>query len=205
MNINQAYSQLDTIPSGAYRNCVDFSNKKILYDYDFKMIKKESRAIPEFYEVKLNSGKINKKALNKLVYCIFDGNNFYLNLNRYGMANGFVNLGKPMEYCYFKGTPIRTVQQDENQLDSYLNYGLFGYAVAHAIISNKNKDHIHYVLEVKKGMIDLLSKNYMLRILEQYPVLLEHFQQEEENESLEVLLKYLDLVNLEGLTGNVEN
>jgi len=44
-------------------------------------------------------------------------------------------------------------------------------------------------------MINLLTKSYITRILKPYDYLLLSFDSEKNNNSFEILLKYLDLIN----------
>jgi hypothetical protein len=100
-----------------------------------------------------------------------------------------------LQYSYFKGIPSMTLDQKERLNRSSVVFGATGSTLTGITIAVENKDKIHYVLNMHTGMINLLTKEYMIRILEPYGELLSYFYLEEKSSSIKVLLEYLDRVN----------
>ncbi len=187
--------QSNAIKNGAYRNSVDFNKNKPLYETDFIFIKKNSKKIPELYRVKSKNKKIKKSLIKYSVWGIYNDSTFYLNLKRIGMVNGYIKITKFGKYSYFKGLPIKTLAQEAGLNNAAFTYGLTGAFVTGTMIASENENKIHYVLNMETGMINLLTRDYMIKILQPYYELLFNFQHEPNNDSLEILLKYIDLVN----------
>jgi hypothetical protein len=192
----KGHCQLDTTLIGAYRNCVDFENNKPLYPLNFKFEKLDNPKIPELYDVIIeNDSRLSIKNDNS-IWGIYDGKYFYLNGQRIGMTHGYIRVPKKGNYAYFKGIPVKSLEQQERINNSAFMLGMTGAVIGNSTIDKENRDRIHYVLNFKTGMINLLTRDYMLRILEPYSDLLYSFQQEMDNNSIELLKNYLDLLNM---------
>jgi len=187
--------QVDDQKNGAYRNHLDFYNNRPFAEFNFKLIKKDNLRVPKLYQVISKDGSVKIKTIKKSIWGIYYNGLFYLNAEKLGMINGYIKFDSLSKYCYFKGIPIMTLGQEERLNRSARNHGLTGAAVTGTKIALENKENVHYVLNTQTGMINLLTKEYLLRILETYDELLLYFDFEENNGSIEVLLKYLDLVN----------
>lgn len=193
--IIKANCQPDSLKNGAYRNSVDFNKNKPLYQSEFTFVKKYHEQIPELYLVKSINPKIQKKIINNVIWGIYYNHSFYLNAKKIGMTEGYIKISDLKIYNYFRGKPIMTLSQRARLNKSIFEWGLTGALLTSAEIEAENKDNIHYVLNIKSGIINLLSKEYMLRLLKLHGELLLNFQIENNNDSIEVFLKYLDLVN----------
>lgn len=190
-----ASCQYESIKNGAYRNSVDFSQNEPLYTSHFNFIPKNHKKIPNLYKVKSENKSIKKGVLDNVIWAIFKDQSLYLNAERIGMKNGYIKIEKLGEYSYFRGVPVKSLIDQSRINNSALNYGLIGVAATSNKIKSENTEDIHYVLCLKSGMINLLSKNYMLRILRSHNELLYSFEHEENNETIEVQLRYLEFVN----------
>ncbi|RLD25329.1 MAG: hypothetical protein DRI54_05080 [Bacteroidetes bacterium] len=192
---SQANCQIDSLEIGAYRNSMDLRKNSPFYNTDFIFTKKDHYKIPELYTLSRTNIKLKKKIFDNGIWGIYDGESFYINAKRLGMVNGYIKIEKLGKYSYFKGKPIMSLNQQSRLNNSALNFGLIGASVSGAKIANENQADVNYVLNIETGMINLLNKDFMMLILRPYNELLSSFEYEDEPESLEVLLMYLDLVN----------
>ncbi|MFO7658402.1 MAG: DUF6563 family protein [Bacteroidales bacterium] len=190
-----AFSQNHPLKKGAYRNCIDFNSNNPFIESGFFIKKIYSSKVPELYIVKPHDPRVKKKIIEKVIWGIYDGNDFYLNAEKMGMKFGYIRIEKLGKYSYFRGIPIKSLNQEEMIKKNLLAYGLVGSAITIEAIEYKNRNNVHYVLSSKTGNINLLTKEFIAMILRPYPDLLLSFQQENINDNLEVLFKYLDLVN----------
>lgn len=191
----ETYSQTDSIKTGAFRNHLDFNNNIPMYECEFVFAKKNDKSIPELHGVTTVNCKVEQKIIDKVVWAIYDGDSFFLNAYKLGMKKGFIRIEKLEMYSYFKGIPVKSLAQQDRFKHSLINFGATGALVTSMKISNENMNNSHYVLNIRSGIINVLDKEYLIRILQPYDDLLFNFQHEEYNESLEVLLQYLDLLN----------
>lgn len=190
-----SYAQKNDIKTGAYRNSVDFNRNKPLYKTEFNLKAKHNKHIPNLYEIKPEDVKISNKILNKAIWGIYQDSCFYLNAERIGMEKGYIKIGKIRRYCYFVGLPVKSLNQQARLETSAFTFGLTGALVSNSVIDKETKNDTNYVINMKSGMPNLLTKDYMLRILKPYPGLLIKYQHEENNESLGIRLKYIDMLN----------
>lgn len=188
-------SQPDTLKNGAYRNVVDFKNNKPLFVTDFEFIKTAHSRIPELYRIFAKESRFTRKINSNSVWAIWCDGNLYLNAKRLNMANGYIKICKPLKYNYFKGGPVMTQIQKNRLQNAGQNFGLLGLSISGIIINEENKKDLHYFLILETGMINLVTKPNVLRVLQSNEDLLEKYEHEDNNESLEVLLKYLSLLN----------
>lgn len=188
-------SQAETIKTGAYRNSIDFCNNKPLYELNFQFKKAKNKKVPDLYYIENENVSEDPIDNDNSIWGIYDGIYFYLNADRIGMTYGYIRVKKAGNYAYFKGKPMKSLQQKASINNSALMFGLSGAVITNATVNSENKDRIHYVLNFTSGMINLLTKDYMLRIMEPYGDLLYMFKSEVNNNSLEILQKYLELVN----------
>ena len=179
----------------AYRNSLDFNNNIPLFTADFFFTKKNNNKVPDLYKVKSVLNKINKRTIKNTVWGLYSDSTFYLNIGRLGMVNGYVKIPKLKNYSYFRGSPVKSINQEARIINASVNFGLIGGAVSGSIVEKENRNNIHYILNTKTGMINCLNRNYLIRVLQPYDDLLFYFQIEKDKDSLEVLLHYIDLLN----------
>jgi hypothetical protein len=189
------FCQFDDPENGAYRNHMDFNNNRPVAECDFRLIKKNNKKVPNLYRVLANDGCLKTKTIKKTIWGIYYNRSFYLNVEKLGMMDGFIKIDSIMEYSYFKGIPTMTLNQKERFNTSAILFGSTGRTITGITIAVENKDKIHYVLNMHTGMINLLTKDYLIRILEPFSELLSDFYLEENSSSIEVLLEYLEKLN----------
>ncbi len=147
------------------------------------------------YDIESRNPKIKRKTIKKMLWGIYDDHSFYLNARKIGMANGYIKIDSLKLYSYFRGKPILTPYQGYRLDKAGFEYGLIGTAVAAEKISYENRENVHYILNAKNGLIHLLNKDYLLRILQLHGDLLLLYNLEEDKDSIFVMLKYVDLIN----------
>jgi hypothetical protein len=189
------YGQPDSLKKGAYRNNVDFNNNKPCYQSEFSFIHKINDKIPELYKVEAINSYPDNEIIAMGIWGIYDGEFFYLNVKRFDMLKGYIRIKIEGPYAYFIGKPIKSLQQKAEIQNSAVMFGMTGAVISNTSINNENKDKVHYVLNFKSGIINLLTKEYLQMILKPYDDLLMHFNQEADCNSLETLKRYLKMLN----------
>jgi hypothetical protein len=197
-----SFSQNDTIHQklGAYRNAVDYKNNKLLIEGKFIMTKLKYPKSFEFYDIKNikptdSTQPVTYFNMKYGIWAIIDSSNIYFNSYRFGIGKGFAKAIEKGRYCYIKGKPITNENQDESVTQAGLLGGLVGEGIAAGTIYLKLKDKIHYVIDVQNGNIHNLDKNYLCYILQPHADLYDQYLNEPNNETIEVLIKYVKLIN----------
>jgi len=192
---SSVYSQVDTLRPGAYRNRNEFKNHNPSFNCDFTFTKKDNFKIPELYKVTSKNHRLKSSIINKEIWCIYDGDHFYLNAMRIGMKKGFIKFESIGKYLYFQGIAPRSLSQDDAVLNSTMAFGLTGWAVSNVIINSQNKQNNLFVYSTATGMINYLTSKFVTLILRPYAELSMKFELEEDKDSAETLVRYLDLIN----------
>ncbi len=201
----QSRAQKEPFINGAYRNSVDFLNHKPLYQADFTFSPKYSKSVPALYYVRASNPQISNQKLFRNVWCIYLDGFFYLNAKRYGMRSGFIRIDSLETFTCFEGQVKNGYLRKERLESSFLMFGVVGYAVTSSRIHSENSGKIHFILNYKTGMVNLLTKNYLIRILQNYTDILLQFNLETEQESFEVLSRYIKMINAaDNYTGELE-
>ncbi len=191
-----ATAQTQKFKNGAYRNSVDFLNRKPLYTSEFIFKQKSYHPyVDELCRVKARNPRVGKAKLNMNVWGIYVDGAFYLNARRIGLADGFIKIGKLEKYSCFRAPYKLTQDQKIRQQFSAFAFGAAGSAVSEYRIDKENKDKVHYILNYRTGMVNLLTKQYLERILEDNPEISYRFLKEQNQESFDVLFKYIELIN----------
>jgi hypothetical protein len=195
IGVIQIHCQNDTIKVGAYRNILEFNRQIPFYPCHFTFVNVNHDEIPELYNVFSNDKSVNIKNIDNTIWCIYDGNDFYLNAQRIGMTSGYIRFDTLKRYSYFKGIPIKSISQQARIKKSATSFGVRGLIVTGAIVKSENKNNTNYVFNKRNGMVNVLTKDYLITILNSYPDLLAKFQLEGNMDSLNTWLKYLDLID----------
>lgn len=196
-NLFVIFGQSDTVKTGAYRNSVEFKKNTPFLESRFIFVKRNIKKVPELYMVKSNDQSITINTINKVIWGIYDGKSFFINAARIGMIKGYIKIERFGKYSYFKGIPIKSIIQKERLNNSSYLFGVTGAIITSAQIAEENRGRVNYILNTETGMVNLLTKDYFLRILQPYPELLNNYQKEENGNSLDTVLKYIDLLNKE--------
>jgi hypothetical protein len=109
------------------------------------------------------------------------------------MGAGFAKVLNSGRYSYFNGCGY----YNEKGTGPAMGIAIMGGVAGVAIVSGtsrfvKTKD---FIFDINSGNLHPLDSAYINRMLEQHNDLLNEFQEENDKESLEVLLKYVELLN----------
>jgi hypothetical protein len=178
----------------AYRNHQDYINEKPLYQTSFRFIMKSDPNAYGSYKVKINDRDINKKEINRGISIITDGACFYVNGYRLGLMGGFYKFNYGKRYYYFQAEPQFSQKQQQGMANAGA-FGIVGVTAASAAYDVSNKRRTDQVYDLNTGNIHLLTKEYLQDLLKPTPLLLNEYNATVNNEDLEVLLEYLEILN----------
>lgn len=187
-------AQTETRYGKAYRNVVDFRNDKPLYVAKFRYLLNTSCSY-DIYEVKADHIRLSKKEIKYGIWLISDGDFLYFNAGRHGFKPGYVKLRKGGNYYYFYSEPTLSVSQRKRILNSGYQYGTIGSIVSASKVNKENIRFQHNVLDLKKGTSDILTIQYIQKVLKPYSDLLKEFNENENKSDLKVLRMYLIKIN----------
>ncbi len=190
-----SFTQIESTVAKAYRNQVDFKNEKPLYETRFKYKLKESSKFHDVYKIKSKELRIKRKDIKYSIWIISDGDYLYLNSKRHGFQGGYIKFKKGRNYYYFHAKPVLSVSQKNKIKRSTETFRITGYTVTVLNVNKENNKGEHNVLNLKKGTTDILTQKYIRDLLINYSELSEEFNNNKNNDKLEVLKSYLEIIN----------
>lgn len=190
-----SFTQVEPTIAKAYRNQVDYKNKKPLFETKFQYKLKEHPKFYGSYSIKSKEVRIKRKDIKYSIWIISDGDYLYLNGTRHGFQDGYIKFKKGSNYYYFHAKPVYSVSQKKKMLRSTESFGFTGYTVSSIKIDMENSKREHNVLNLKKGTTDILNQKYIKDLLIPYPELSKEFNSNRNNDNLEILKSYLVIVN----------
>ncbi|MFN8256330.1 MAG: DUF6563 family protein [Bacteroidales bacterium] len=198
----KGFSQIDSVKNGIYRNFIDFKNNSPFYILNIQIEEIKSSSIPELYKVTPLDNKISEKTIKKIVWGIYNNGTFYLNVERFGMAPGYIKFQTLKKYNYFKGVTLGAMKIRRDNAREYISAVVFAQSIA--TLSNgtgganfyQGKVHkVDYILDMNSGLPIELTKNYVLRLIDLYEDLKGRLNYSEDEASIEDLLYYIDILN----------
>ena len=111
------------------------------------------------------------------------------------MGRDFLEIKYSGRYSYFLGLNVMTSAQKRDIANSAILFGVVGGAIAVTDAKFQNAGKIHYVMDFKTGSVRLLDSKYMSWVLKDEMELLSQYNVEQEPSSIEILLKYLKMLN----------
>jgi hypothetical protein len=178
----------------AFRNVKDFNERKpfVLADISFNPIFDR----PNFYDLKCEDKNAAFELGGMRPWGVFYNDTLYLNSLRLGMSGDYVKIIEFGTYSYFKSEPIKSREDHDRINNMSLMFGLAGGIATAARIYNKNKNNIHYIVNLNGGgNPHLLNQYYVEYLLQDYTDLLPQFKSEPKPDELETQLKYVRLLN----------
>lgn len=197
MSKSFAQAELDFIQTGAYLNLYDFKHNEPAYNCNFTFVKNPNDICDYIFYINSYdfSSKISKKTLFKNIFIIKSDSSVYLNCYRFGMGNGYMRMVSFGRYCYLLGKGLITARDKQVMNKAAIAGGLMGAATAVVFLDiARNKPH-HYIYDLNTGNLHTLDSSYVHFILERHSDLYGHFLNETVGDSVEVLLKYIMMVN----------
>lgn len=187
-------SQGTNYPKGAYKTSIEFKNKEPSILFEFNIEKKTNSEIVMYggadYKVTSINDLVKKKTIKKEIFAISTGDTLYLNCYLQQAQKGYAKVISEGEYIVFIG-PVNNgdVAAMSSQGSSS---GAIGGAIAGAEIAGMRD---LYVLDALQSMARPLNRVLLRKILKPYPDLLQLYENEDDMNSHEVMLKYLIFVN----------
>jgi hypothetical protein len=188
-------SQKEYNVAKAYRNYPDFLNDKPLYQTNFQFILLKGPNANGSYKLKPETLKISKNILENGIYIVIDGDYFYINAVRQGLLGGYFKFETGHRYYYFVAQPRMNAGQEQGVYNSGVLFGAVGGAIAATTYDIENKQRSHQVFDLESGTTHQLTREYIRDHLEKYPSLLKEFNDLENNDDVEILKTYLEILD----------
>lgn len=191
----------------AYKNHVDFLNDSPLVSASFIFIPDEGRNFYCVIDDKSDTLRIKNKEIKYSIWIIKDGEDLYVNSSRLGLADGYIRLESGHKYYYIMSEPKMTIAQQEklrstNQFNNFptssVPIDLLGITVEtanHIKVKKELKRQRHRVLVIEEGFTRQLTKEFIEDHLLAYPILLEEFEKEPDQNDIEILKTYLEIID----------
>lgn len=186
--------------AGGYSTLSDFHNNTPNYLDTFIVSKRTIGDIKAWggndYKVESLTGSTTKKVIKNQIWGIFNNDTLYLNGLYVTGLIGYSKVELFGKYCFLKPAfPVSPKIQKNlglNNPQSGYMFGAVGGAIQGAQMAVKR---IPLIYRISDGRTVLLSKKSMLVLLGNYPELKNNFLKETKQESEDILLKYLKLLN----------
>jgi hypothetical protein len=191
----QTFGQSFTFKNGGYSKCEYLRKNKPDFEAGFYFKKKNHSVIPELYDASSSNPRLKTKKINRKIWAISDNGILYLNSYAFRERGGFIKIEKLGRLLYFRAKPVNQIKKDNliSELGDF--FKVPELIIIGEIISAKTDGNNNYFVELKTGQINLLTMENMSRVLRFNPKLYLDFMHEADKESMETLLKYIDLAN----------
>lgn len=187
-------AQTETKKAGAYLSSIDFIRNSPKAEGSFKIKHKTTIRRYKLYKIRSIDRNIKRRFIKKNAWCIYDGNNLYLNCYRISFRSGYTKVEESGRYLFFRSPPVLSIREETSIQKAGMVGGAIGEAIATGVIHQKYK-RTFYIIDLKSGVPHNFNQKYLLWILEEEPDLLALYTQEIEQEELETQLKYIRLLN----------
>ena len=199
------YGQLPAnLEMGSYKNLYDLLNNVPLYQFSFTVSKRTE------FNIKMGGGNDYKvdssfeqmqSAIYSKIFAVFDGENLYINGKHINGGQHYCLVENNQRYLILKaGIPgglsrRKNLGYDDSMIQTdniALGITTIGAAVRAAQLA---VIRLYYIVDCKTGIIKILSKDYLISLLDDYPEIKEQFDLEKDNANLTVLLEYVKKIN----------
>jgi hypothetical protein len=183
-----SFGQTSSFPDGVYLNMKQFRDRTPAYNTNLSVVKRSSGDIfmvgGNDYKIKSTVDSINKKYITQKIIAYVKNDSVYLNCASYALQTWFT-LCNPTKgnYITFKACMSLTAAR---------NVAMYGGAIASGLAAKKR---ILYVLDLTTNEVFELKGQKMGIFLQNRPDLLSNFKTEPDQDSEQVLMKYIDLMN----------
>jgi len=186
--------QAESWKEGGYRNSGDLWSGTVTMTGPFAFRSAWGLGLEDHFKV----NQLTQRELRN-IWAIFQDGSIYLNMELFGMGDGFLRVREPRTYTYFIGAPRNNKEQRDNRAMNYglaggLIGGLIGVAVDGALAPHTTRK-IPYLLNLESGQINELTERHMLRVLEPYSRLYNAYRIDEGRLQTDVALLYIELLN----------
>lgn len=183
-----SFGQTSSFPDGVYLNLKQFINRTPAYNSNLTVIKRSSGDIfmvgGNDYKIKSTIDSINKKYITQKIIAYVKNDSVYLNCAPYALQTWFAlcNAIKG-NYITFKACMSLAAAQ---------NVAMYGGGIGSGLAAKKR---ILYGLDLTTNEVFELKGQNMWIFLKNRPDLLSNFKKESDQDSEQVLIKYINLVN----------
>ena len=188
-------AQTDTIKIGAYKTFTNFINNKPFVHKTFKLKPRKTISDVPTYWVVNDTPKVNKYFIDVHNWGIHNGEYLFINSQWVNDKKGYLRVQELGRYSYFEAEPVMSNSQKESVKKSSNMGGGMGTIISKAVIYGQIAHNTHYILDLKTGFVYQLTKNNLMDILDTEPDLKEQFKNEDKQEDLIILKKYIKLLN----------
>lgn len=189
------FAQLQKFPNGVYLSLEQLKKRTPAFDVNFQVIRRTESDIGfnggNDYEIKSDIDSLNKKFIKKIVFAYVKNDSLYLNCIHYKLSTWYALCMTQGTFLAFKGAMSNDKSSEEVAPYGVL-FGAIGGGIAGA---NAAKKRFLYVLSLRTGNVRLLKKEYLAERLKDNQNLLDRFNNEKDQESESILIKYIDLLN----------
>jgi len=188
-----AFAQYFGFPNGVYLTHEQFRNRTPAFNTELKTIIRSSTDIfvngGNTYKFESVSDSLDKDYIKKIIYAYVKNDSVFINCKHQKLQSWYalaISYGNFVTFysCVSTGKMI---------LNSAAN-GAIGGAI---LASKGNSYHDWHVLSLRTGNARVLNKDYIKGRLQEHPDLLAEYEQERKQNNFEILLKYIDKLNLE--------
>ena len=187
----QCFAQAVKFPDGIYLTVDQLRNRTPELNTDMRVKRRSSLDIQmagsNDYDIRFIDRSVRKKYKLKDVYAYVRNDSVYLNCYQHDLQPLFAVALTQGNFLAFKGA----IPKDEAAMYSLVGGSITGLLMG---VSPPSSRYL-YVLSLKTGNVRLLSKKYMLARLTSNQRLLEAYTAENNPDSEETLIKYVNILN----------
>lgn len=182
------FGQTSSFPDGVYLTLKQFINRTPAYNTNLTVVKRTSGDIfmvgGNDYKIKSTIDSINKKYITQKIIAYVKNDSVYLNCAPYALQRGFAlcNATKG-NYITFKACMSLAAAQ---------NIAIYGGGIGSGLAAKKR---ILYCLDITTNEVFELKGQNMWIFFKNRPDLLSNFKKESDQDSEQVLMKYIDVLN----------
>jgi len=186
-----SFAQVQKFPDGIYLNLKQLQNQTPAFDVKLRVIRRTSGDISmnggNDYKLESDIDSINKRYIKKNIFAYVKDDSIFLNCIHNKLTTWYA-------LCLTKGNflAFKTNVPDESSAMYGVMFGAVGGAIAGAVDAHKR---YLYVVSLRTGNARPLGKVYLTARLEENQNLLNEYNNEKDQESDPILLKYIDLLN----------
>jgi hypothetical protein len=192
---NPGFAQLKDKHYGAYRSLLDFQNNRPSYIGTFEKAGKTKKKTTIYILQPAVKEAAIKPAYD--AWMVYDNSGLYINRRYVKMGNGFYRMEETGMLCYFIGQHVKTVNETREIAEAAFWLGAAGYANAMLEVKRRNKDEVHFLLNLETGVVHTLNPGYLEMMMQPFAELHERYIKEPEAASVETMLAYLKELNKE--------
>lgn len=185
--MNLCFGQMNKFPSGVYLNLEQLKTQTPAYDVSLNIIDRTTSGIVltggSDYKLESEIDSINKKYIKTSIFAYAKNDSIFLNGDQHDLQTWYSLSLTSGNFLAFKAG----ITDKEAGNVAFLT-GAIGSGIASSIRKL-------YVLSLRTGNVRKLTKEYLIERLKGYPTLLNTYNNEIEQESEEVLLKYINSLN----------